>query len=80
MPEPNANIYQMMKKIQFRIADLNDEMNAEKCKFMCIKCNKHHLMQIFLANHPIEKVNILKVFNFKRGGAHPKSLLNVHNA
>lgn len=25
-------------------------------------------------------MNVLKVFNFKRGGAHPMSMLNVHNA
>lgn len=33
-----------------------------------------------IKNNAYKYLNVLKVFNYKRGGAHPKSMLNVHNA
>lgn len=42
-----------------------------------VKFNKHNRE---IKDNVLKYINVLKIFNNKRGGAHPKSLLNVHNA
>lgn len=100
-----------MRRIKFKLEELNFKMNIEKCKYMCVNVPRFYNMQVYLFNDIIKKtdhlkilgvtfdeqinfkkhinemrdnilknINILKIFNNKKGGAHPKSLINVHNA
>lgn len=42
-----------------------------------INFNRHNRN---IKDNIMKYINVLKIFNYKRGGAHPKSLLNLHNA
>lgn len=111
MSQLNSLANVTMRRIKYKLNDLNFEINPDKCKYMCFNVPVYFRMVIYMFDDLIKRedslnilgitldsnlnfkkhtrqtkektqkyTNLFKIFNYKRGGAHPTSLLNVHNA